>query len=75
MLLKVYPDDMLINKMNISSLIILSQEIQEEKHKERCKEAKTDNGDFSPSRSDGLGRSRSDKRFFVKVPLMVWLQC
>uniref|UniRef100_A0A0V0HP02 Putative ovule protein n=1 Tax=Solanum chacoense TaxID=4108 RepID=A0A0V0HP02_SOLCH len=52
--------------MDISRLMMHAQQIEEEKHKEKsgeAKKARTGDGDFSHSRSDGYGRSKFRKRF------------
>lgn len=61
---------MLFRKIDISRLMKHTQQIEEEKHKERSgevKRAKTSDGDFSYLQSDRDGRSRFRQRFSVKV--------
>ncbi|WMV50867.1 hypothetical protein MTR67_044252 [Solanum verrucosum] len=66
MVVKECRTTILIKEMDISRLMIHAQQIEEEKLKEKSKEAKRENigdGYFSHSRSDGHGCSKFRQRF------------
>lgn len=70
MVVKEFRTTMLINKMDVSHLIIHSQQVEEEKLKEcsrEAKRAKSGDGDFSHSRSNRLGCSWLSKWFYGKI--------